>query len=105
NSDLTNIKISDNIKALDKKEHTYELRFHLDPSIKAEIVSDSSGKKSIQLFRGNILIGQVKVDKGDLSIINDVYFPYYYAKPETTDVVHIKLRAKDTSIETNIELK
>lgn len=105
NSDLTNIKISDNIKAFDKKEHTYELRFHLDPSIKAEVVSDSSGKKSIQLFRGNILIGQVKVDKGDLSIINDVYFPYYYAKPETTDVIYIKLRAKDTSIETNIELK
>ncbi|MEG0250017.1 MAG: cell wall-binding repeat-containing protein [Peptostreptococcus sp.] len=105
NDNLTNVKITDKIESLDKKEHKYELRFHLDPEIRAEIVTNSDGEKLVQLYRRNTSIGQIKVNTGDISVIKDVYFPYYYAQPEATDVVHIELNAKDANIETNIELK
>lgn len=102
NDELTEFTITDTVESLDDEEHSYEFFFHLDPAISVN-VTQADILNVVDLIRDGETIGQFQTEE-NIKITEDVYFPYYYAEPETTQVIVIEAIGNGTKIESKIIL-
>jgi hypothetical protein len=102
NESLTEFMITDFIESKNGGSQDYELLFHLDPNISIEVITGMN-ENVVELIRDNEKIGEFST-KHPISIIEDVYFPYYYAEPEETHVIVVEASGKQAIVESKITL-
>lgn len=102
NDELTEFTITDFMESEDGESQDYELLFHLDPSISVETLS-ADGQNIVELIREGEKIGEFAT-ANPISIIDDVYFPFYYAEPQETKVIVVEASGEEALVESQITL-
>lgn len=102
NDALTEFTITDSIESEDGESQNYELLFHLDPNISINVLNEGN-KNTVELIREDEKIGEFTTEN-PISITEDVYFPYYYAEPEETNVIVVEASGSQALVESKITL-
>lgn len=102
NDELIEFTITDFMESETGEAQDYELLFHLDPSISVETLS-ADGQNIVELIREGEKIGEFAT-ANPISIIDDVYFPFYYADPQETKVIVVEASGEEALVESQITL-
>lgn len=102
NNELTEFTITDYIESKNGESQDYELLFHLDPNISIEVLAEEN-QNIVTLTREDKKIGEFTTGY-PISITKDVYFPFYYAEPQETNVIVVEAGGEQAVVESKITL-